>query len=115
MGCFVDYEYFSAVPPKGDEVYKYLKNTKAKKILFYVMGTLTGISPRFLTSELRDILDIVEHGNTYRLVLENLQSTQNIDLIVIGARGLGIMKEILLGSVSHGVILHAPCPIMVVR
>ena len=46
------------------------------------MGTLDGISPRYLTSELKDIVDIVEHGNTYRLVLENHHSTQNIDLFV---------------------------------
>ena len=37
------------------------------------------------------------------------------DLIVIGARGLSPMKEILLGSVSHGVATHARCPILVVK
>jgi nucleotide-binding universal stress UspA family protein len=37
------------------------------------------------------------------------------DLIVIGARGLSPMKEILLGSVSHGVTTHARCPILVVK
>ena len=39
----------------------------------------------------------------------------NFDLIVIGARGLSKMKEILLGSVSHGVTLHSPCPVLVVK
>ncbi len=37
------------------------------------------------------------------------------DLIVIGARGLSPIKEILLGSVSHGVTTHAPCPVLVVK
>jgi radical SAM superfamily enzyme with C-terminal helix-hairpin-helix motif len=71
MGCFVDYTYFSSVPPKSDEVYSYLKDTKARKILFYVLGTVNGISPDYSNSKLSSIIDHVEHGNTYRFVLEN--------------------------------------------
>jgi nucleotide-binding universal stress UspA family protein len=37
------------------------------------------------------------------------------DLIVIGSRGLSIAKRILIGSVSTGVVTHAPCPVLVVR
>ncbi len=37
------------------------------------------------------------------------------DLIVIGARGLGRMKKMLLGSVSEGVTRHACCPVLVVK
>ena len=40
---------------------------------------------------------------------------EDIDLIVIGARGLSTIKEIFLGSVSHGVSLHAPCPVLLMR
>ncbi len=39
----------------------------------------------------------------------------NFDLIVMGARGLSKLKEIVLGSVSHGVTLNAPCPILIVK
>ena len=39
----------------------------------------------------------------------------DFDLIVMGARGISKLKEFLLGSISHGVILHAPCPVMVVK
>lgn len=39
----------------------------------------------------------------------------NFDLIVMGARGLSKLKELILGSVSHGVILHAPCPVLIVK
>ena len=39
----------------------------------------------------------------------------NFNLIVIGARGLSKIKELLLGSVSDGVTRLAPCPVLVVR
>ena len=37
------------------------------------------------------------------------------DLVVIGARGLSKMKEMVLGSVSDGVTRHAYCPVLVVK
>ena len=39
----------------------------------------------------------------------------NFDLIVIGAKGISKFKEILLGSVSHGVTAHASCPVLIVK
>jgi nucleotide-binding universal stress UspA family protein len=39
----------------------------------------------------------------------------NFDLIVIGARGLSTFEEVLLGSVSRGVVEKAPCPVIVTR
>ena len=42
-------------------------------------------------------------------------SSEKVDLIVIGTRGLGGFKKMLLGSVSGGVIAHADCPVLVVR
>jgi nucleotide-binding universal stress UspA family protein len=37
------------------------------------------------------------------------------DLIVLGARGLGMVKRLLLGSVSEAVVRHAARPVLVVR
>jgi nucleotide-binding universal stress UspA family protein len=42
-------------------------------------------------------------------------SDEMIDLIVIGTRGLGGFKRLLLGSVSSGVVSHANCNVLVIR
>ncbi len=36
------------------------------------------------------------------------------DLIVIGTHGRGAVESLLLGSVTQGVLRHAPCPVMVI-
>jgi nucleotide-binding universal stress UspA family protein len=38
-----------------------------------------------------------------------------VDLVVVGARGLGRVKRLVLGSVSDRVLRHADCPVLVVK
>ena len=40
---------------------------------------------------------------------------KKFDLIVIGARGLGSVKEIFLGSTSNGVVHKSKIPVMIVK
>lgn len=39
----------------------------------------------------------------------------NVNLIVVGTRGLGGFKKLLVGSVSSAVVDHANCAVLVVR
>jgi nucleotide-binding universal stress UspA family protein len=43
------------------------------------------------------------------------EAAQDADLLVVGSRGLGGFKELLLGSVGHQSAQHAPCPVVIVR
>ena len=56
----------------------------------------------------------VEVGDIADTIVDTAQKL-GADLIVMGARGLGAAKRILLGSVSDRVVHHAHCPVTVYR
>lgn len=78
-----------------------------------------------LTKQLGEVAPLFEtHGVTVRQetpaghpaeVLTAAADEPDTDLVVVGARGLGGVKRLLLGSVSENVLRAARCPVLIVR
>jgi nucleotide-binding universal stress UspA family protein len=73
--------------------------TEAAAMLRPRVGKVTTVTPR---------------GPVAATIVKEAES-HGSDLVVVGARGLGALKRLALGSVSEGVLRHAPCPVLVVR
>jgi len=53
-------------------------------------------------------------SSTVESIVE-VSDKEHVDLIVVGTRGFGGFKKLLLGSVSSGVVSHASCSVLIVR
>jgi nucleotide-binding universal stress UspA family protein len=60
-----------------------------------------------------EIRAFVKNGQPSRSII-TFADEHEVDLIVIGSRGLGAIESYLLGSVSHKVTGLADCPVLVV-
>lgn len=86
-----------------------------------------------MTEELQTKLDAIatsfveEHVNVFtevlvddslrnvgRVIVEYAEN-KDVDMIVVGSRGLGGIKGTILGSVSSQVVHHASCHVMIVK
>ena len=56
----------------------------------------------------------LSHGNPAEEILKAYEEN-NIELVVIGSRGLGGIKAFFLGSVSSRVSRYAKCPVLIVK
>lgn len=58
------------------------------------------------------VTEQVEHAHPVDVLRE---ASAHADLLVVGSRGRGELTGLLLGSVSHSLLHHAACPVVIVR
>jgi nucleotide-binding universal stress UspA family protein len=57
---------------------------------------------------------VTVHATTGLPAQELIQASQDADLVVVGARGAGVLRRLMKGSVSAQVSQHARCPVVVI-
>jgi nucleotide-binding universal stress UspA family protein len=61
-----------------------------------------------------DVTYVMSRGQPAQSILEYAHEN-NCDLIVMGSRGLGAIREFFLGSVSHNVVQNSKVPVLIVK
>jgi nucleotide-binding universal stress UspA family protein len=74
---------------------------------------LQAIEQLFTTEQVFYSIEMI-HGNPGSEIVKYANSN-NVDLVIIGSRGLNSLQEMVLGSVSHKVMKRVQCPAMIVK
>jgi nucleotide-binding universal stress UspA family protein len=69
---------------------------------------------KHLPADFSHVHRVHQIGHPVDVIVETARSARS-NLIMVGARGLGPVKELILGSVSHRILMHAPCSTMVIK
>ena len=57
---------------------------------------------------------VLKEGNVSKEILQ-FSKNEQINLIVVGSKGLGATLRFLLGSVSNKIANQAPCPVLIIK
>ena len=80
--------------------------TNAKQILTEALAEVSAFEPQV------PVRPVVAEGLAAEVLL---RTARGADLLVVGSRGHGGLASALLGSVSLYCVLHAHCPVLVMR
>jgi nucleotide-binding universal stress UspA family protein len=53
-------------------------------------------------------------GNPASVILD-FSKKEKFDMLIMGSRGLGKFKELILGSVTSKIVHHSPCAVLLIR
>jgi len=59
--------------------------------------------------------EVIEESDTVEKAIIDYAKKNNIDIIVIGTKGMTAVEEYFFGSVANAVIHHAHCPVFAIR
>jgi nucleotide-binding universal stress UspA family protein len=77
-------------------------------------NSISKLEPRLKESKIPFTTEVLEAISITDTIVSYAESHQ-VDLIVMGSRGLGGFKKLLLGSVASGVSQHSKCPVLIIK
>jgi len=99
-----------ALPAGGDDLPEYVLADELEAAEARLLAeSLASASAQFPDVDLRQE---VVHADAVEALVARSQAAV---MVVVGSRGHGGFSSLLLGSVSHGVLHHARCPVVIVR
>jgi nucleotide-binding universal stress UspA family protein len=75
---------------------------------------LSKLEPKLQGLKIPFSLKAIE-GTSITETLVSYAEMHHVNIIVMGSRGLGGFKKLLLGSVASGVLQHSKCPVLIVK
>jgi nucleotide-binding universal stress UspA family protein len=60
------------------------------------------------------IKTLLLQGNPASVILD-YSKKEKFDLVIVGSRGMGKFKQLILGSVSSKIVHHSPCAVLLIR
>ncbi|MEM3685252.1 MAG: universal stress protein [Conexivisphaerales archaeon] len=99
--------YYAAGPTQIDRL-----EEEARRNAERYVGSALSIAEKF---RVKAVTEIIEHMDSVVMGIVEYSEREHVDLIVVGTRGLGGFKRLILGSVASGVVHYAHCSVLVVR
>jgi nucleotide-binding universal stress UspA family protein len=78
------------------------------------LGTVAAAAAEDLRGRVSRVISATPIGVPAQMIVRDAKEHHS-DLIVVGARGVGGFKRLVLGSVSESVLRHSSCPVLVAR
>ena len=101
---------YDSIPPYlGEPNMQYAVDARMKEAQSILQAAVEAVGD--VTAEIHT--ELIEGSSADAII--NVAVTRASDVIVMGSRGLGTLAGLLLGSTSHKVVSHAPCPVLIVR
>ncbi|ADU97383.1 universal stress protein [Thermovibrio ammonificans] len=97
---------------KEKELYKLLPEDDQEYLLDLIQR-LEAVEKELQEAGLK-VKKVLRYGNVAKQIV-SVADEENVNIVVMGAHGKGLLAELILGSVSTDVIRLAKCPVLIVK
>lgn len=102
----ISHEYSIPFYEEVEELNPYIQNAKDSLEKYSDLAKKAGV---------RNVLTDVQEGSPKLVISEEYPDDHNIDLIVIGATGMGNLQRMIIGSTTAFVVRHARIDVIVAK